>query len=153
MRKLRNSEIILVVDSIMFHPDQPLRASYASCWASLIIQLIKNPPVIQETLVWFLGWEDPLDKGQAIHASILGLPCGSAGKESVCSVGDHGSIPRLGKSPGEGKSYPLQYSGLESIILDYIVHGVAKSWTQMSDLHLFSLLYLLLLGVLPAIGT
>ena len=43
-----------------------------------------------------------------------GLPCGSAGKESACNVGDLGSIPGLGRSPGEGKGYPLQYSGLES---------------------------------------
>ena len=39
---------------------------------------------------------------------------GSAGKESACNVGDLGSIPRLGRSPGEGKGYPLQYSGLEN---------------------------------------
>ena len=44
----------------------------------------------------------------------LGFPCGSAGKESACSVGDLGSIPGLGRSPGEGKGYPLQYSGLEN---------------------------------------
>ena len=42
--------------------------------ASLIAQLVKDPPVIQETLVWFLGWEDPLKKGQATHSDILGLP-------------------------------------------------------------------------------
>ena len=41
-----------------------------------------------------------------------GFPCGSAGKESACSVGDLGSIPGLGRSPREGKGYPLQYSGL-----------------------------------------
>ena len=41
-----------------------------------------------------------------------GFPCGSAGKESACSVGDLGSIPGLGRSPGEGKGYSLQYSGL-----------------------------------------
>ena len=41
-------------------------------------------------------------------------PCGSAGKESACNVGDLGSIPGLGRSPGEGKGYPLQYSGLEN---------------------------------------
>ena len=40
--------------------------------------------------------------------------CGSAGKESACIVGDLGSIPGLGRSPGEGKGYPLQYSGLEN---------------------------------------
>ena len=39
------------------------------------------------------------------------FPCGSAGKESVCNVGDLGSIPGLGRIPGEGKGYPLQYSG------------------------------------------
>jgi len=44
----------------------------------------------------------------------LGFPGGSAGRESTCSVGDLGLIPRLGRSPGEGKGYPLQYSGLEN---------------------------------------
>ena len=44
-------------------------------------------------------------------------------------------IPGLGRSPGEGKSYPLQYSDLENSI-DWIVHGVAKSLTQLSDFHL-----------------
>ena len=58
----------------------------------------------------------------------LGFPCGSAGKESTCNVEDLGSIPGLGRSPGEGKGYSLQYSGLENSI-DCIVHGVAKSRT------------------------
>ena len=44
----------------------------------------------------------------------LGFPCGSGGKESAYSVGDLGSIPGLGRSPGEGKGFPLQYSGLEN---------------------------------------
>ena len=59
---------------------------------------------------------------------ILGFPCGSAGKESVCNVGDLASIPGLGRSPGEGKGCPLQYSGLE-YSMNCIVHGIAKSWT------------------------
>ena len=65
----------------------------------------------------------------------LGFPCGSAGKESACNVGDMYSIPGLGGSPGEGKGYPLQYSGLENSMdcMDCIVHGVAKSWTWLSD--------------------
>ena len=42
------------------------------------------------------------------------FPCGSAGKESSCNVGDLGSIPGLGRSPGDQNSYPLQYSGLEN---------------------------------------
>ena len=62
----------------------------------------------------------------------LGLLCSSAGKESTCNVGDLGSIPGLGRSPGEGKRYPLQYSGLKNS-MNYIVHGVAKSRTQGSD--------------------
>ena len=62
----------------------------------------------------------------------LFLPCGSAGKESACNVEDLGSIAGLGRSPEEGKGYPLQYSGLENS-LDCIVHGVAKGWTQLSD--------------------
>ena len=57
-----------------------------------------------------------------------GFPCGSAGKESPCNVGDLGSIPRLGRFPGEGKGYSLQYSGLENS-MDCIACGVAKSQT------------------------
>ena len=49
-----------------------------------------------ETLVRFLGQEDPLEKGQATHSSILELPCGSVGKESTCNAGDLGLIPGLG---------------------------------------------------------
>ena len=60
----------------------------------------------------------------------LGFPGGSAGKESASSVGDLGLIPRLGRSPGEEKGYPLQYAGLENS-MDCIIHGVTKSWTQL----------------------
>ena len=73
--------------------------------ASLIAQLVKNQPTILETPIQFLGREDLLEKQQATHSSILGLLCGSAGKESVCSVGDLGLIPGLGRSPVEGKGY------------------------------------------------
>ena len=69
-----------------------------------------------------------------ILTSLLGFPCGSAGKESACNVGDLGSIPGLGRSPGEGKGYPFQYSGLENS-KDCIVQGVAKGQTQLSDFH------------------
>ena len=62
----------------------------------------------------------------------LGFPGGSDGKEPACSEGDLGSIPRLGRSLGEGKGYPLQYSGLENSI-DCTVHGVTKSQTRLSD--------------------
>ena len=62
------------------------------------------------------------------------LPYSSAGKESACSVGDLGSVPGLGRSPGEGKGYPLQNSGLENS-MDCTVRGVTESDTT----ELFSL--------------
>ena len=58
----------------------------------------------------------------------------SYGKESACNVKNLGSIPGLGKSPGEGKGYPLQNSGLENC-MDCIVHEVAKSPTPLRDFH------------------
>ena len=58
----------------------------------------------------------------------------NGGIESSCNAGDLGLIPGLGRSPGEGKSYPLQYSGLENS-MHYTVHGVAKSQTWLSDSH------------------
>ena len=64
----------------------------------------------------------------------LGFPCGSAGKESACNAGDPGSIPGLGRSPGEGKGYPFQYSGLENS-MDYTVLGVTKGGTRLSNFH------------------
>ena len=77
------------------------------------------------------GQEDPLEKGQVTHSSFLGLG-GSAGKDSACNARDLGLIPGLGRSPGEGKGYPLQYSGLENF-MDCIVHGVTKSQIQLSN--------------------
>ena len=64
----------------------------------------------------------------------LSFPGGSDGKESACNTGDLGSIPGLGRSPGEGNSYPLQYSGLEKS-MDCMAHGVAMSQTQQRDFH------------------
>ena len=65
----------------------------------------------------------------------MGFPGGSDGKESACNAGNLGLILGWGRSPGEGKSYSLQDSGLENS-MDYIVLGVAKSWTRLSDFHL-----------------
>ena len=94
--------------------------------ASLIAQLVKNLPAMQDTQVQFLDREDLLEKKDRLPTPVfLGFPCGSAGKESGHSVGDLGSIPGVGRSPGEGKGYPLQYSGLENS-MDCIVHGVAS---------------------------
>ena len=63
-----------------------------------------------------------------------GFPCGSAGKVSAGNAGDLGSIHGLGRSPGKGKGYPLQYSGLENF-MNCIDNGVAKSQTRLSDFH------------------
>ena len=67
---------------------------------------------------------------------IRSFPCGSAGKESTCKAGDLGSIPGLGRSPGEEKGCPLQYSGLENS-MDYSP-WVAKTQTQLSNFHFTS---------------
>ena len=73
-------------------------------------------------------------------------------KESACNVRDLGLIPGLGRSPGEGKGYPLHYSGLENS-MDCIVHGFAKSQTRLSDFHfslfsplVFSIIFKILVG-------
>jgi len=60
----------------------------------------------------------------------LGVPSGSAGKESACNAGDLVLIPGLGKSPREGNGYPFQYPGLQHS-MDSIVHGVTKSQTKL----------------------
>ena len=66
--------------------------------------------------------------------SDLHVPGGSVGKESACNAEDLGLIPGLGRSPGEGKGYTPQYSGLENP-MDCIVLGVAKSRTRLSSFH------------------
>ena len=87
---------------------------------------------MQETPVGFLGQEDLLKRDRLPTPVFLGFPCGSAGKESICNAGDMSSIHGLGRSPGEGKAYPLQCSGLENS-MDCTVYGVAKSRTELSN--------------------
>ena len=65
----------------------------------------------------------------SVPSLLKGFPCGLAGKESACNARDLGSIPGLERSLGEGRGYPLQYSGRENAMGDCIVHGVAKSQT------------------------
>ena len=73
------------------------------------------------------------------HSDQLGFLGGSDGKESASNVGDLDLIPGLGRSPGEGNGYPLQYCGLEHYMDEEAWqatgHGVAKSWTRLSDFH------------------
>ena len=67
----------------------------------------------------------------------MGFPGGSDGKASACNAVDPGSIPGLGRSPGEGNGNPLQYSCLKNAVdrrpWQATVYGVAKSWTRLSD--------------------
>ena len=100
--------------------------------------MVQNPCAKQETLAQFLGWEDPLERDRLPTPLFLGFPGGSAGKESACNAGDLCLIPGLGRSPGEGHGNRLQYSCPENLPMDKgawraIVHGVAKSRTQLSN--------------------
>ena len=128
-----------------------------------MVQLVRNPPAMRETWIQSLGWEGPLEKGNATHSSILAwripygviksqtwlsdfhlqkffwFPGGSDSKESACNVGDWTSVPGSGTSPGEGNDNPLQYSCLENP-MDRgawwaTAHGVTKSRTWLSDYH------------------
>ena len=102
--------------------------------ASLIAQLVTYPPAMQETPFQFQVGKVPWRRDRLPTPVFLGFPYSSAGKESSCSAGELGLIPGLGRSPGEGKGYTLQYSGLKNS-MGCIVHGVAKSQTRLSDFH------------------
>ena len=93
-------------------------------------QLVKN---LQCRRPWVDSWVGRIRwrRDRLPIPVFFSFPCGSAGKEPACNTGDLGAIPGLERSPGEGKGYPLQYSGLENS-MDYIVHGVTKNWTRLS---------------------
>ena len=120
------SENLLVFDLQVIHGESN------RMWPrTLIAQLVKKLPAVQENRLdsWVrkIRWR----RDRLPTPVFLGFPCGSVSKESAWNTRDLGSIPGLGRSPGEGKGYPLQYSGLENS-MDYTVHGVAKSRTQLS---------------------
>ena len=114
---------------------------YANYGASRVAQTVKDLPVIQETWVWSLVWQDPLEKGMATHSSILAWkirwteepggiqsmgsprvrhdwvtnkPVCAVVKNPLANAGDTGSILGLGRSPGEGNGNPLQHFCLEN---------------------------------------
>ena len=91
-----------------------------------VIDLYQLPQFLP--IVDYINVGEDSNEKMKVNDFIMGFPYGSAGKESACSAGDLGSIPGLGGSLGEGKDYPLQYSGLQNS-MNYIGHGVAKSWT------------------------
>ena len=72
-----------------------------------------------------------IKKKKKKNKEAISFPDSSVGKESACNAGILGLIPGWGRSPGEGIGYPLQYSDLENSMV-YMVHGVAKSQTQLS---------------------
>ena len=80
---------------------------------------------MQETPVQFLVRKISWKRDRLPTPVFLGFPGGSDHNESACNVEDLGSIPGMERSPGEGKGYPLQCSGLENS-MDFIVHGVTK---------------------------
>ena len=95
---------------------------------SLIVRLVKNR--LQCRRPRFDSWAGKIRwrRDRLPTPVFLGSPGGSTGKESTRNAGDLGLIPGLGRSPGGGKGYPLQSSGLENS-MDCIVHRVSKSWT------------------------
>ena len=91
-----------------------------------------SPPLAGGFFTASSTWGPPVLQRGIINL-IEGFPGGSDAKESACNVGDLGSVPGLGRAPGEGNGNPLQYSCLETSmdrgIWEATVHGVAKSWT------------------------
>ena len=102
--------------------------------AALVAQLVKN--LLQCRRPLFDSWVGKIHwrRDRLPTPVFLGFSCGSAGKESVYNEGDPGSIPGLGRSPGEGKGYLLQYSCLKNSV-NCIVHAVTKSRTRLSVFH------------------
>ena len=118
-----------------------LRRSTGPCSVSRTLTPVGNPEIqVFSSLwvshvgygIWLYCESTPSTFHFGSFFMSLGFPCGSVGKESTCSVRDLGLIPGLGRFPGEGNRYPLQYSGLENS-MNCIVHGVAKIRTWLSD--------------------
>ena len=94
-------------------------------------QLVKNPPTMQETQFDSWARKFPWKRDRLPTPVFLGFPGGSDGKESACNVGDLGSIPGLGRSPGGG--YPLQYSWLENPYRQRSLVGYSPWGHKQSD--------------------
>jgi len=103
-------------------------------------------------LTWlFLSGRKCREKETQIRVppSWLCFPCGSAGKESACNAGDLGSTPGLERSPGEGKGYPLQYSGLENSVDESMG---SQSRKQLSNFHFTLWLHLTFVVVVQSLS-
>ena len=96
--------------TLMQTPFRPLTKSNSQRGASLVAQLVKNLPAMEESWVGKICW-----RGDRLPTPVfLGILGGSDGEESNCNVGDLGSIPGLGRSPAGGRGNTLQYSCLEN---------------------------------------
>ena len=89
------------------------------------------------------GGEDGDPRNEKVILTPQDFPDNSAGKESSCHAGDLGLIPGLGRSPREGKGYPLQYSDMKNS-MDCVVHGVTTSQTWLSNFHFLQYLWIFL---------
>jgi len=126
---------------VAFNPEKywpiPNLQRFSFRFSSLIAQLVKNLPAMQETQ--FDSWvrKTHWRRDRLPTPAFLGFPCGSAGKESACNAGDLSLIPGLGRSPGEGKGYPLLENSM-----NYTVHGVGRKELYMTEqLSLSNLVY------------
>ena len=130
--------------------------------ASLVTQVVKNLPAMQETWVQSLGWDEPCGGGHGnpLQYSCLENPHGQRGLVGYSPWGHKetdvaewlNTAQWLRRSPGEGEGQPLQYSGLENS-MDCMVHGVAKNQIRLSNFHFHNGLwswsgYLILLSLI-----
>ena len=101
------------------------------CWP-----LLHHPLHSRES---FLEWVSDTGSHYGPPVPFMGFLGGSDSQESACNTGDQGLIPGSGRSPGEGNGNLVQYSCLENSMgrgdWRATVHGVAESWTQLSDLY------------------
>ena len=102
-----------------------------SARASLVAQLVKNPPAMQEILVQSWVGKIPWRRDRLPTPVLLGFPGGSVGKEATCNAGGPGLIPGPGRCPGEGIGYPLQYSWA-SLVAQMVknLHAMWETWVQ-----------------------
>ena len=110
-------------------------------WSKEVENNVYKTTLTSDITYKFVGLQDhvQVQYNNRLGLTELELPWCSEGKESASNVGDSRSVPGLGRSPGEGNGYPLQYSCLENSTdrraWQATVHGVAKSWTQLSNQH------------------
>ena len=130
---------INLISVVLWFPHSPSDSRNLLITSSCFCQFSSTVGTAESVIQISIMYMSKLDCRKYLHSCLhctkewLDFPGGSAGKESACNVGDPnaGSILGLGRFPGEGDGYSLQYSGLENS-MDCIVHGFTKSQTQLS---------------------